>query len=320
MRHGITASDGSAMDEQSAHGAGRSVKLFLADGTAHGIVIAEMGNWTGKVLAASRARLTELLKRPEANRTGVYILWGPDPDRVDGVLAYVGEADDVAARIRNHFRSEAKDFADRFAFVVSADDALTKAHVRYLEGRLIRLVRDNGRVSLTNDTAPDFQRLPEADKADMEYFLEQVRLILPLLGFDLFRAQRPNHAATGQSGDAATFKMAAGGATARARETDEGFVVLAGSTARKGASGTFPAGYAVLRDKLLASGQLLDEPSSDLHRFTADVVFSSPSAAASIVAARSASGPIEWKLESSGQSYRDWGAAGLDVLPTAVAT
>ena len=90
--------------------------------------------------------------------------------------------------------------------------------------------------------------------------------------------------------------------------------MLAGSTARKSPSSTFPPGYKVLRDKLLASGQLLDEPSSDLYRFVADVVFSSASAAASIIAARSASGPIEWKLETSGQSYRDWRAEGLDLL------
>ena len=43
--------------------AGRSVKLFLADGTAHGIVVAEIGNWSGKVLTAPRGRLGDLLSR-----------------------------------------------------------------------------------------------------------------------------------------------------------------------------------------------------------------------------------------------------------------
>src|SRR4051812_36223845 len=120
------------MDDRAS---GRSVRLFLADGGPHGIVVAEIGNWSGKVLTGPRARLPALLARPEVSRTGVYILLGPDPERADGQLAYIGEADDVAARVRNHLRSETKDFADRFAFVVSADEALTKAHVRYLEGR-----------------------------------------------------------------------------------------------------------------------------------------------------------------------------------------
>lgn len=293
---------------------GRSVKLFLADGTAHGIVVAEIGNWTGKVLTAPRGRLGELLSRPEASRTGIYVLLGPDPERPDGLLAYVGEADDIAARMRNHLRSEAKDFADRFAFIVSADESLTKAHARYLEGRMIRLVKDGGSVQLTNDTAPDFQRLPEADKADMEYFLGQVVLILPLVGFDLFRrATTANGESRAEGGS--TFIFAPGGASARAREDPEGFVVLAGSTARRGGSETFPAGYRALRDKLFASGQMIEDASTELYRFATDVVFSSASAAASIIAARSAGGPLEWKLEGTGQTYRDWRAARLGLSP-----
>jgi len=45
--------------------------------------------------------------------------------------------------------------------------------------------------------------------------------------------------------------------------------------------------------------------------FTTDVTFASPSAAASIVAARSASGPREWKVRGTGQTYRDWRAVRL---------
>jgi hypothetical protein len=102
------------------------------------------------------------------------------------------------------------------------------------------------------------------------------------------------------------FRFATSGAVATARETEDGFVVLAGSTARRGQSGTFPAGYAALRQKLLFEGHLIDGEPGGVYRFTADFAFSSPSAAASIVAARSASGPLEWKLEASGQTYREW--------------
>ena len=79
---------------------GRTVRLFLAEGLPQGIVIADVGNWSGKALAAPRGRLPDLLRRTEASRTGVYILLGPNPDQVDGVLAYIGEADDIAARMR----------------------------------------------------------------------------------------------------------------------------------------------------------------------------------------------------------------------------
>lgn len=294
--------------------AGRTVRLFLADGLPSGIVIAEMGNWSGKVLAAPRSRLPKLLRRAEATRTGIYLLVGPDPDRPGRLLLYIGEADDIAARMRIHLRSEAKDFFDRLVLIVSADDSLTKGHVRYLESRLIRLVQDAGSVSLTNDTHPDFQRLPEGDRADMDYFVEQVRLILPVLGLDLVKSRTVSPAVNSSalSTSEPIFAFSTGGAVARGRETDDGFVVLAGSTARKQTSGTFPAGYRVLRESLIADGRIAEGEGADPYRFTADVAFSSPSAAASIVSGRSASGPIEWKVEGSGQSYRDWRSKQLE--------
>ena len=223
-------------------------------------------------------------------------------------------ADDVAARLRNHLRSGDKDFFDRVAIAVSSDDNLTKAHARFIESRLIKLVQQAGAVPLTNSTDPDFQRLPEADRADMEYLVEQLTLALPIVGFDLFRCPVSHFA--GSDSVAATggivFTFTTAGASATARETDDGFVVLAGSTARRTPTGTFPAGYLELRDQLVADGKLAGGTTPDLYTFTADVVFTSPSAAASIVAARSASGPREWKAEGTGQLYKDWKAAALN--------
>lgn len=219
------------MNEQATSAPGRSIRLFLADGVPRGLVVAEVGNWSGKVLAAPRARLTEILRRPEAARTGIYVLVGPDPERVGGLLAYVGEADDVAARLRIHLRSEAKDFFDRLAIVVSSADSLTKSHVRYIESQLIRLVREAGTVALTNDTHPDFQRLPEADRANMDYFVAQVVVLPPVLGFYLFRRAAPAASDSGGEASEVTFAFSTAGASATARETDQGFVVLAGSTA-----------------------------------------------------------------------------------------
>lgn len=284
----------------------RLLRLFLADGVSDGTILAEIGNWNGKVLAAPRARLADLLKRSEASRTGIYILSGPDPERPSGTIAYIGEADDVAARLRIHLRSGDKDFFTRLAIVVSSDDNLTKAHARFLESRLIRLVQQAGAASLTNGTAPDFHRLPEADRADMEFFVEQVTLMLPILGFDLFRrsGQGAAHGASSADGEVA-FTFTTAGASATARETDDGFVVMAGSTARRTPTGTFPAGYLALRDQLVADGKLSDRSTTDLYAFTTDVVFTSPSTAASIVAARSASGPREWRVKGTGRMYKD---------------
>lgn len=299
-----------AVEQSPSPAPGRSIRLFLADGTPQGLIIAEIMNWTGQALSAPRARLADLLKRAEAGRTGIYLLIGPDPDRPAGAKAYVGEADSVVARLRRHIGDEGKDFFDRLVIVVAKDDNLTKAHARYLESQLIRSARESGSVTLANDTQPDFQILPEADRADMEFFLGQLRLVLPILGFDLFRSPVRQADSDLASGDA-EFTFSTAGAAATARESDDGFIVLAGSTARKQGTDTFPLGYQALRDQLIQDGRLAEGPSADLYRFAEDVSFASPSAAASIVAARSASGPREWKVRGSGQPYRDWRAERL---------
>jgi hypothetical protein len=165
-------------------------------------------------------------------------------------------------------------------------------------------------VALANGTAPDFVRLPEADRSDMASFIEQLRTVLPILGFDLFRPAggRPM-SQPGADGASPVFELNSVGVRATARELDDGFVVLAGSTARRDGTAAFPDGYRSFRDQLVKDGKLVPEPG--LYRFAANVIFPSPSAAAAVVLARNASGPQEWKLCGTGQTYKVWWAASL---------
>jgi len=74
---------------------GKTIRIFLADGEPTGILLAEISNWTGKVLVAPRSQLDQLSKREEVRRTGVYLLVGPDPDDPSRALASIGEGDNV---------------------------------------------------------------------------------------------------------------------------------------------------------------------------------------------------------------------------------
>ena len=121
---------------------GRSIRLFLVDGTPNGLLTAEIMNWTGHVLTGPRSKLSELVQRRECARTGVYFLIGPDPDDPLRHHVYVGESDDVAQRLKQHNRSEdqgGKDFWEKVCLVTSKDQNLTKAHVKYLESKLIAI-------------------------------------------------------------------------------------------------------------------------------------------------------------------------------------
>lgn len=212
--------------------AARTVRLFVVDGSPNGLMTAEIVNWSGKIVVAPRSRLADLLARKEAGRTGVYLLAGLDPARASGRKLYVGEADDVRTRLRRHDAEEAMDFFDRVAIVISTDENLTKAHVRVLESQLIRLAAQAVDTTLVNGTALDFAGLPEADLADMESFLEQLLMVLPILGVDLFRqAASGRIEAESEDRDSAAgqvFELSSVGVDARARVLDDEFLVLAG--------------------------------------------------------------------------------------------
>lgn len=243
--------------------AGKSVRLFLADGTPGGLLTAEIMNWTGHVIAAPRSELAALLKRPELVRTGIYVLLGDDPESPGSMRAYIGEGDDVSIRLRQHARPESqggKDFWDRAVVLTSKDANLTKAHARYLESRLLTLARDARRVGLLNSTAPPTLPLPESDQSDMEYFINQVKIVLPVLGVNLLRSTStplaPSAGSPNGVNESPIFVLTSkAGADARAQEVDGEFTVRAGSRARQTWVGT-ESSYKKLREQLQRSGAL----------------------------------------------------------------
>lgn len=299
---------------------GKSVRLFLVDGTPGGLVTAEIMNWTGHVTAGPRTDLPALLKREESQKTGVYILLGDDPDSPGGTLAYVGESDDVAKRLVQHARAESsggKDFWDRAVVLTSKDMNLTKAHARYLESRLIELAADVGRARLRNGNSPPPVALPEADRSDMEYFIEQARIVLPVLGVNLIRSTKaPVHDITAggavpESSPIFRLQSTRSEVDATAQEVDGEFVVRAGSRARREWAGA-SHNYQKLRRQLEADGVIAAAPDGMSMTFTRDHVFASPSAAAAAVLGRNANGRLEWKVEDSSQTYADWQDSLLD--------
>ena len=305
--------------------AGKSIRLFLADGTPGGLLTAEIMNWTGHVVAAPRSDLAALLKRPEASRTGIYILLGDDPNSLGGTIAYIGEGDDVSKRLYQHARPEdqgGKDFWDRAIVLTSKDTNLTKAHARYLESRLIALAQQANRAVLVNGTAPPPLSLPEADTSDMEYFISQAEIVLPVLGVNILRSATSSRVTSAEHGSSLTatitrlsptfeLTLKKFGIAATAQEVDGEFTVFAGSVARRDWQGV-DDGYKRLREKLEEDGTLALTADGSLRTFTRNQVFASPSAAAAVVVGRSANGRVEWKVQGSDVSYGSWQSEGVD--------
>jgi hypothetical protein len=290
---------------------GRTIQLYLADGTSNGLVIASLHGWTGSVLVASQTTFSRLLDRPEVDKTGIYILFGPDPNDAMRGRAYIGEADSVRSRID---QSAAKrGFWETAVVITTSDDALTKGHERYLEARLLSMAKQANRLILDNDQHPDAdrRRLPEADRANMEAFLANVRLILPVIGLDLLKPQPAviSRQATGQApsvtGDTKFEVRHKSGVKAFAVEEDGEFIVLEGSEALKDTDYAVNS-YAGLKRSLIESGVLQETADKTRYVFKKPYAFRGPSPAGATILDRNTNGRTRWRVVGTNQSYHEW--------------
>lgn len=270
-----------------------TIKLFLPTGDPLGLKVAEFSNWNGKALAAPRSELAALLAREEMGQPGVYCLTGTD-DATSQPLAYIGEAETLGDRLRSH---REKDFWVQANVFLSKDENLTKAHTRYLEGRLIDEALKAGRWKLANSQSSG-SKLPESDRAEMEVFLGKVTQLLPLLGCDLFGPQpsglKPR-----------LLHCEIKSLCAIGYRTPRGFLVLKGSEAvsdlRPSAAKHAPW-IAQLRTQLIASKALAARDGKLV--FVRDTEFSSPSRAAAIIRGGNANGQTEWR-DGEGRTLKE---------------
>ncbi|MCT1433986.1 GIY-YIG nuclease family protein [Dietzia maris] len=296
---------------------GRHIELFLVDGTPGGLTTAEILNWTGQVLSAPRAEMSALVRRAELSGTCVYFLLGPDEQ--GGTRCYIGETDDFKERLRYHDAN--KEFWRRAAVVTSKDANLTKAHGRYLESRLISLAIQAGRVVLDNGTTPPPQALPEAHASDMDYFIEQLQIVLPVLGIDAIRGRETVAVPETRQEQLVSpiFHLANRklGVAATAQQLDGEFTMLAGSTVVADWQGVGKAestirayeSYRAQHLKLVADGSIVVE--NGVGRVAKDIVFGSPSTAGAIAQGRSCNGRTSWMTEE-GSTFGAWESRGVD--------
>ncbi len=263
-----------------------TLKIFLAFGDPKRLRIAELSNWTGKAVAGPRSEFDKVLEREESLSSGVYFLTGTDPESNKQAI-YIGEAECIRDRMKNHL---GKDFWNHIAFFISKDENLTKAHIRYIEGRLIEVAKSAGRSVVMNNQGSG-SRLPESDREDMEVFLEKMQQVLPVLGIEAFVPAISKEQRETQR-DLLTCMIK--DISASGYLTPNGIVVLSGSQAvlqeRKSAK-NYP-GVLTQRNTLIEDNDLIIQ--DDRFVFTKDVEFSSPSAAA-VIHGGSANGLMAWK-------------------------
>ena len=272
---------------------GKTIKIFLIDGEPNGRMTCELSNWTGKAFKIPRKMVRDSCDRKELENTGVYILFGRSDKSENRDLAYIGEAEGIYKRLVQHL--SAKDFWNESLIFVSKDENLNKAHIKYLESRLYKIAKDINRYDLDNMNNPPQPSIAESDEAEMEEFIENIRLIVNSLGFKIFE-ELINVNQTLEEQEKNTFYIeTAKGANASGQTTTEGFVVLKDSIIANLTTNSFPQTWLKLRESLINNGIIKNDNNKFV--FTQDHLFTSPSTAAGIVMGRSANGLIEWKLK-----------------------
>ena len=80
---------------------GKSIELFLVNGTADSLTIAELSNWNGKAIKIPRIEVSSCY-REDIAQAGVYFLFCKEDDGTDSV--YIGEAENVKESLVQHIR------------------------------------------------------------------------------------------------------------------------------------------------------------------------------------------------------------------------
>lgn len=264
----------------------KTIQMIIFENNPNGMIMCELSNWNGRVFKIARSELNSFYRRNESIYTGVYFLLGRDDDNNDTI--YIGEAEDMKKRLKQHLNDS--NYWNDAIVVISKDNILNKAHVKYLENLFYMLAVASGRSVIVNANIPTKSSISEYDEAMLEEFISNSKLLVNTLGYKVFDTIDETTAKTDNRDTIKLYIKAARGADGVGAIVADGFVVYKGSKAAGSVTKSFPNNK--LRNKLLESG-VLDEN----YAFTKDYIFSSPSTAASIVMGRSANGMTEWETD-----------------------
>ncbi|KYG80918.1 methionine sulfoxide reductase [Roseivirga seohaensis] len=275
---------------------GKTIKIFLIDGDPNGRMSCELSNWSGKAYKIPRIKIKDCTDRDDLTSTGVYLLFGKDDTGKDQV--YIGEAESILKRLNQQLNQ--KDFWNEAIIFISKDENLNKAHIKYLENRLHEIAKSANRYTVDNSIIPTQSSISESDRAEMEEFIEYIKMLVNTLGHKVFDEKRDFKPKKKQE----TFFIKANrGADGQGEPTSDGFVVFKGSKAAGSTVNSMTQNFVNLRQKLINEGVLMNK--GEYYDFPEDYIFSSPSTAASIVLGRNANGLTEWKL-SNGKTLKEF--------------
>lgn len=269
----------------------KKIELFLPDGNPTGCIMCSVANWDGKIFRIPKSLLANCSDRPELQYTGVYFMIGGQ----DNPQLYIGEAENLYRRLSQHLN---EDFWNECLVVIKMENAINKAHAKYLENHFYQLAKEVGRCKLVNSCIPAKSSISEADEAIMDDFSQKIVDTISVMGYR-FLVPLVDTAVSSLTNQFEILPTKARpGIQAKAISTNEGLVILKGSTSAQQFSAASTKSLRAKWEELRAYGIIKN------NTFTKDYLASSPSMAAAMVLGRNANGLTEWKTQD-GKCLKD---------------
>lgn len=286
---------------------GKSLNIYLMDGTPSGRIKCTMSNWTGVAYKLPRTDIDKCKDRKDLYQSGVYFLFGVS-EKTDDNVVYIGQAgirksgEGILCRLQEHRRDHEKDFWTEAVVFTTSNNSFGQTEISFLENRFTKISIAAKRYVVKNENDPSHGNVTEEKESELEEFIDYAKIMMGVLGHKVFEPLipavdviSPTVAINETVADEA--KLYAGqtlyiinrqGAYAKAILTPEGMVVLANSVIRKNTVPSCPPYVDAARE---ANKEHIDSNNA----LTEDILFKSPSAASSFVLGSSTNGNIEWQ-------------------------
>ncbi len=264
----------------------RTIQIFLPSGEPSGIRIVEQTTSIIRLIEVPRSDMADFIKMPESKQVGLYFLVsGDSKDEL-----YIGQSGDVGTRLMQHNKDETKDW-ERVLVLVSLTNNLTQTHVLYLESLSIEKARNCQRYELSNGNGGQKPYTPVPLKADCDEIHEIGSLLLATLGYPIF--ERLTEVTTLKTEQ--VFICNRSDVDAKGVYTNEGMVVLKGSSAPIITKRKTEQRFFDKRDQLLAKGVIKTEGERSV--FQRDYLFQTPSGASMFLLLATSNGWKDWKTD-----------------------
>lgn len=271
----------------------KCIEMHLINGNPDSLVVAELSNWDTAAIRIPRNEINAC-KDDHITKPGVYFLICKEND--NSLKVYIGETNNIKTRLKKHIKdydNKKEDYywIEAIAFV---NQHLSKDKTSYLEMEFVRIAKECKRAKILTKNTNKNVVIKDSIKNSLQEFIFNAKIVLNMLGYKILQPVISDNIKTKND---VYFHLKGRKADAAAVITNEGFVVLKGSTISKEVTKSF------LKDNQNKKRQMLfDEKIIKDFKFTKDYIFNSPSEAASILNGNSTNGQRVW-LNKDGKSF-----------------